>query len=394
MAGPHPWIIHPITSFYIFQKGLAQPTMDLNLVSATPTQAVKILKAAYLNEETVMIHGTRGIGKSSIIKQFAVDVVKGPLYDIRLTQIEPCDLRGLPMLDAATKTTRWFTPEFLPTADTLRALGVEGGVIFLDELNAADHRLQKSAYQLLLDRKVGDYAVPRGVFLCAAGNTGADGAVIHQIDAPAADRMVHIRLEPSVPDWTAWAQDNALATEVIAYVKSRPEHLDGTHEQLEGDKMLGPSPRAWNRVSRFIKSGTDRAVLELVVSGILGEAVAASFMIVFDEIASQADIYRILEAKTLSARLALLPKTLPSLYNLAYSLAAYADGKTTLEQACLVAMELNKLNAPNVPVNEIQTLACELLLEKADKTKLLKHIVNTDMYKEYVAERKKRGLVS
>jgi len=368
--------------------------MDLNLVSATPSQAVEILKAAYLNKETVMIHGTRGIGKSTIVQDFAKDIVQGPLYDIRLTQIEPCDLRGLPMLDEKTKTTRWFTPEFLPTEEKLRELGVESAVIFLDELNAADHRLQKSAYQLLLDRKVGDYRVPEGVFLCAAGNTGTDGAVVHQIDAPAADRMVHIRLEPSVPDWIRWAQDNGLATECIAYVKSRPEHLDGTADQQTGDKMLGPSPRAWNRVSKFIKSGVDRNVLELIVSGVLGEAVAASFMIIFTEIAGMADIQKILEAKTKAARLALMPRTLPTLYNLAYSLAAYATNKTALEQACQVAMEINELKAPQVPVNEIQTLACELLLDQADKAKLLKHIVATDMYKAYADDRKKRGLVS
>jgi len=378
--------------------------MDLNLVPATPTQAFEIMKAAYAISETVMLHGTRGIGKSDSVKQFATEIVKGPLYDIRLTQIEPCDLRGLPMLDTATATTRWFTPEFLPTEEKLEALGCKyttadgrvlyRAVIFLDELNAADHRLQKSAYQLLLDRKVGDYRVPDGVFLVAAGNTGNDGAVVHQIDAPAADRMVHIRLEPSVPDWIVWAQKNGVATECIAYVKSRPEHLDGTEEQQTGDKMLGPSPRAWNRVSRFIRSGIDRELLEPIVSGILGEAVAASFMIVFTEIAGMADVGKILEAKTKSARLALLPKTLPTLYNLAYSLAAYATTKTTLEQACQVAMEINELKAPNVPVNEIQTLACELLLDQADRTKLLKYIVATEMYRSYADERKKRGLVT
>jgi len=93
--------------------------MDLNLVPATPTQAFEIMKAAYAISETVMLHGTRGIGKSDSVKQFATEIVKGPLYDIRLTQIEPCDLRGLPMLDTATATTRWFTPEFLPTEEKL-----------------------------------------------------------------------------------------------------------------------------------------------------------------------------------------------------------------------------------------------------------------------------------
>src|SRR5678815_5696243 len=97
--------------------------MDLNLVPATPTQAFEIMKAAYAISETVMLHGTRGIGKSDSVQQFATEIVKGPLYDIRLTQIEPCDLRGLPMLDTATATTRWFTPEFLPTEEKLEAMG-------------------------------------------------------------------------------------------------------------------------------------------------------------------------------------------------------------------------------------------------------------------------------
>lgn len=359
--------------------------MPLNLIPTSPSKALAIIAACHEQGETVMLHGHRGVGKSSIVKQHA-EQIHGELWTLMLPQIEFYDIRGLTALDMERNLTRWLPPEFLP-----RTPGP--GVLFLDELTAADHRTQKAGYQLLLDRRVGAYRVPDGWLVAAAGNTGADGALVNAMDAPAADRMVHVLVTATIQDWIAWAQGAGISQEIIAYLHSRPDHLDGTEEQVAGDKLLGPSPRGWARVDKFLKTMRDRHLLELTVTGIVGEGVAASFLMVLDQLRTQASIEEICTSSR-TRRRELLPTTLVGLYNLCYGLAAWATGAQPLGQALEVVASLKELTSETIPAAEIQTLAMELLLAKAESLKLLPHIIRTPMYREYRAQRQALGLAS
>ena len=157
----------------------------------TPQQLTEYLQSLIVHQIQIsaMLWGPPGVGKSSIVAQTArrngLDFV-----DVRLSQLAPTDLRGLPVPENGV--SRWYPPEFLPTSGT--------GILFLDELNMAPPALQGIAQQLILDRRVGSYAVPDGWFVWAAGNRKEDRAAVFDMPAPLANRFLHLK---SRPTWTA-----------------------------------------------------------------------------------------------------------------------------------------------------------------------------------------------
>ena len=191
-----------------------------------------------LRRRATMLWGTRGVGKSSVVQQLAAraDV---PLVDLRLTTIEPVDLRGAVFADDDARRTVWFPPEFLPGPD------LPEGILFLDELTAADQRLQTSAYSLILDRRVGDYRLPDGWMIVAAGNASFHGAVSHDMGTALADRMFHFHVQSTVRAFLAHALANDFSPDVMAYLQVRPDKLDDTASQLARDHLVGASPRGW-----------------------------------------------------------------------------------------------------------------------------------------------------
>src|SRR5262245_11375371 len=130
------------------------------MLSVSPMKAWNILEQCWKHRETPMLHGPRGVGKTTLAVDFGKKVIKGPVWKVLLTQIEAVDLRGLVMPDPVAGVTRWLPPEFLPKTGP--------GLILVDEITAAETRLTKSAYQLLLERRVGEYRVPEDVFIVAA----------------------------------------------------------------------------------------------------------------------------------------------------------------------------------------------------------------------------------
>ena len=122
-------------------------------IAAAKAALIEQYADATLRRRASMLWGTRGVGKSSVVRQVAAHF-NVPLVDLRLTTIEPVDIRGAIYADDVLAKTVWFPPEFLPTADQ------PDGILFLDELTAADRRLQVSAYSLILDRRVGNYRLP------------------------------------------------------------------------------------------------------------------------------------------------------------------------------------------------------------------------------------------
>lgn len=147
--------------------------MTINTVTTTVGNVKDLLLAQCKNDVlrqfASWIHGAPGVGKSEIMAQVAKEM-NYQLIDLRLTRMDTTDLTGLPYLDPETKQTIFYLPEFLPTEESISAAGFDGALIFLDELSSAEPRLQVSAYELVLDRKVGNYIAPQNCFIVAAGN--------------------------------------------------------------------------------------------------------------------------------------------------------------------------------------------------------------------------------
>ena len=119
--------------------------------------ALRVLVAA---RRPVFVWGSPGVGKSAVVGQLA-KAMNIPLRDVRALLLDPVDLRGLPFLGTDGRS-KWATPEFLPQDGA--------GILFLDELNAAPAMVQASCYQLVLDRRLGEYTLPDGWAIIAAGN--------------------------------------------------------------------------------------------------------------------------------------------------------------------------------------------------------------------------------
>jgi hypothetical protein len=206
---------------------------------------------------STMIWGPPGIGKSSIVAQTAQAHNLG-FIDLRLSQLAPTDLRGLPVADAKTQASRWYPPEFLPRDGA--------GILFLDELNLAPPTMQGMAQQLILDRRVGNYVVPEDWFIWAAGNRKEDRAAVFDMPAPLANRFLHLDVEPDLDSFKLYALANGVHEHIIAFLSFRPALL----HKLDPQQTAWPSPRSWVMANEIYRAGLD-------VAAAIGLATAAEF---------------------------------------------------------------------------------------------------------------------
>lgn len=213
----------------------------------------------------VFLMGAPGIGKSSIVKQICSER-KWDLIDLRLTLLNPIDLRGLPYLNHEKQEAVWLRPEFLPK---------EGhGILFLDELNLAPIATQQAAYELLLDRRIGTYRFPDNWRIIAAGNREEDMAYIQTMPSPLANRMIHLNLETNVEDWMTWAVKN-IDERVIGFIRFRDALLSTVPKKEE---KAFPTPRSWEFVSRILKLYDTPSDAVDILNGTVGAGAAGEFL--------------------------------------------------------------------------------------------------------------------
>jgi MoxR-like ATPase len=365
---------------------IADP-MNVPPVSIAAAKAALLEQYAdpVLRRRATMLWGPRGVGKSSIVRQVA-ERFGVPLVDLRLTTIEPVDLRGAIYADDAQRRTVWFPPEFLPEDDD------PAGILFLDELTAADQRLQISAYSLILDRRVGRYRLPDGWMVVAAGNASHHGAITHDMGTALADRMFHFNVQAAVDAFLAYAAENDFAPEVMAYLRVRPDRLDDTQAQVAADHLVGASPRGWEDVSNVLKSGLSDAGKRAYVQGRIGAANAAEFFGVLRELAAAVDVTRLLAAAPGPGTAALLPRTLDGLYGMVYGLLAAAVDAPALARALEIVDQLPDAPAREpLPVREAQTLSMELLMQRALERGLETAILDSPAYRRHLERREDRA---
>ncbi len=211
--------------------------------------------------------GAPGVGKSSIVKQIATQRGIG-FIDLRLALMDPTDLKGIPFYDKASHTALWAPPAFLPKEGA--------GILFLDELNTAPPSVQSSAYQLILDRKIGEYLLPDDWAIVAAGNRESDRGVTYRMPAPLANRFVHFEMEVNVQDWRLWAFENGIDVRILAYISYKNEHLF-TFDAKSDTKSFA-TPRSWEYVHNVLQSELERSLLLEVLSGTVGKEVAVDFL--------------------------------------------------------------------------------------------------------------------
>jgi hypothetical protein len=228
-------------------------------------QTARLVRAYIKRDTPAFLWGGPGIGKSAVVRQVA-DEMGVNMIDFRAVLRDPVDLRGLPAIQG--DTAKWLAPDDLPQA----ARDGEEGIFFMDELNAAPPSMQAACFGLVLDRKVGDYHLPKGWRIIAAGNRQSDKAAAQRMPSALANRFAHVDVEADSDDFTKWANKNGLAPELIAFIRFRPALL---HDMKAADLRAFPSPRAWVQAAKYVEERKeDRLPL---VTGLVGEGAAAEF---------------------------------------------------------------------------------------------------------------------
>lgn len=222
------------------------------------------LAALIPTRRPVYLWGSPGTGKSSLVRQ-AVDQLAIGMVDVRATLLDPVDLRGLPRLQGDTAV--WCPPAFLPQDGE--------GVLFLDELAQAAPLVQSACLQLTLDRRIGEYELPREWTVIAASNRAEDRAGTHRLISPLLNRFLHLDLEVSNDDWQHWAVSAGIAPEVRAFLQYRPALL--SQFEPAANPRAFPTPRSWQFVADVLPRTPDH-LLHPVVAGCVGDGPAAEFL--------------------------------------------------------------------------------------------------------------------
>ena len=235
-----------------------------------PSELAATLKVLVEARQPVMVWGGPGCGKSEVAQQVAAEGGR-TYYDVRALLLDPVDLRGIPWRDDDNRT-RWAPPDFLPpTASTALYL------VNLEELPSGVPMVQAALFQLVRDRKCGEYELPEGASLMACGNRESDRGVTHRMPTPLASRFVHLEIKVDVPDWCAWAAASGIAPEVLFYIQMRPEMLHQFDPQSR--EAAFACPRTWEFVSNVVnqRGSLDPAAERALFRGSVGEAAAVEF---------------------------------------------------------------------------------------------------------------------
>src|SRR5690606_30192725 len=210
--------------------------------------------------------------------------------DIRLSQLEPSDLRGIPFRSG--DTVQWAVPAMLP--DALRH--GPRGILFLDEITSAPPSVSAAAYQLILDRRLGEYRVPDGWAIFAAGNRQGDRGVTYTMPAPLANRFSHYEDEPNLDDWVSGAFGFSIDERLIAFLRFRPDLLFDF--DLAENPAAFPSPRSWEFAHRALaKFGGERDMLLGALKACVGAAAGVELDAFLRNLDNLPDIDAIIEGR-------------------------------------------------------------------------------------------------
>jgi hypothetical protein len=238
--------------------------------TVSPSEAKRSIRKCIKIQRPVFMWGPPGIGKSDIVKQLG-DEQDRDVIDVRLSLWEPTDIKGIPYYNSNANTMTWAPPAELPTDPESTA------ILFLDELNSAAPATQAAAFQLVLNRRVGTYVLPKGVSIVAAGNRETDKGVTYRMPAPLANRFVHLELKTDYEDWLNWATLNKVHEQVVGYVGFAKQDLYDFDPKSSSRAFA--TPRSWSFVSELLADDDlEEGTLTDLVAGAIGEGLAVKFM--------------------------------------------------------------------------------------------------------------------
>tara|TARA_R110002074_G_scaffold205_19_gene857 strand:+ start:145 stop:1236 length:1092 start_codon:yes stop_codon:yes gene_type:complete len=241
--------------------------------TVTSIEAETSIRRCFEKKRPVFLWGPPGIGKSELI-QSITDEMKGHMIDLRLGQMDPTDIRGIPFYNKDNGTMDWAPPIDLPTKEMAEKYPVI--VLFFDEMNSAAPSVQAAAYQLVLNRRIGKYELPDNVVIVAAGNREGDKGVTYRMPSPLSNRFVHIEMRVDFESWQKWAVTNNVHQDVVGYVSFAKQDLFDFDPKSSSRAFA--TPRSWTFVSDLLGDELETNTETDLVSGTVGDGTAVKFM--------------------------------------------------------------------------------------------------------------------
>ena len=223
---------------------------------------------------SVMMWGQPGVGKSQAIRQIAKNIEKETgksvkVTDVRLLLFNPIDLRGIPVANASKTLAVWLKPQIFQMDSSDNVINI----LFLDEISAAPQSVQSAAYQITLDRTVGEHKLPDNCIVIAAGNRVSDKSVAYKMPKALANRLLHFNVSTSFADWKKWALHNNIHPLIIGFLAGRPDLLNTFDSSNES--LAFATPRSWEMVSNILNNiSSDVDEVYSLIAGLVGGGIA------------------------------------------------------------------------------------------------------------------------
>lgn len=267
---------------------------------------------------SVMLWGAPGVGKSQSVRRLA-EVIrqrtgkKTTVTDVRLLLFNPIDLRGIPTANADKTLAVWLKPQIFNMDESSSVVNI----LFLDEISAAPQSVQAAAYQITLDRTVGEHKLPENCIVIAAGNRVTDKSVAVKMPKALANRLAHIEIEDGFESWKKWAVQKGISDKVVGFLSFRRNYINTF--DASSDSLAFATPRSWEMVSGVLEAfngDLDRAYP--LIAGLVGTGIAL-------EMKSWAQVYRDLPSveDIFDGKRVTVPEKTDALYALSASLTAY-----------------------------------------------------------------------
>ncbi len=259
--------------------------------------------------------GAPGVGKSDGVRQLADNLSEQTgkrviVTDVRLLLFSPVDLRGVPVADQNREFTNWLRPRIFHMDDADDCVNI----LFLDELSAAPQSVQAAAYQICLDRRVGEHELPENCIVISAGNRTTDRSVSYKMPKALCNRLMHFGIEPSYTQWKRWALAHDIDERIIGFLSFDNSRLC---VEPESSDLAYPTPRSWSFVSRVIQGEQDLKKVHMLIASCVGVDTALCFeewCRVFRELPDTQDI--------IAGKCHQYPKNYDALYALIASLSS------------------------------------------------------------------------
>ncbi|MBO4251855.1 MAG: AAA family ATPase [Clostridia bacterium] len=313
---------------------------------------------------SVMLWGAPGVGKSQAVRQIARAIEektgkKTNITDVRLLLFNPIDLRGIPTANADKTLAVWLKPQIFQMDESDKTINI----LFLDEISAAPQSVQAAAYQITLDRVVGEHKLPENCIVIAAGNRLTDKSVVYKMPKALSNRLLHIDVEVNFESWKKWAIESGINKQVIGFLDFKRDYLSGFDSS--DDDLAFPTPRSWEMVSNvlnFVENDLNKAYY--LIGGLIGTGIAVelrSWSKIYSELPSIEDIF--------NGKSVAVPKGNDIVYALCSSMVSYArEHKNDLDKITNSIIFANRLS----PDFSAMLLRDYMYIEKGYKEKLMK----------------------